>query len=519
MTTTHKITPTVYAATQLQSLRQTSSLNEGYLPGVEALGAGYDIFGDIASPKSIIVQLFNWQKDNSTPVLFNQDYVIPQQVDAHQQDGSLYSSVSGMTIHDYQKNLSVSIAAEGETGWFSGSINNDFNSESAVNAENQFSRIEQTITLWSLAVRPDYAKLRSLLYPGVLKDIDNITIHKKNHKKNVFEKIESKLSADDKTKLKKEKKEKKEREAAYDRLFNKYGSHFLSGIIMGGKTIFSSSTNKIAVKESSSNEMVAKAAYQSLTGQLSAEAQTKYKKSINSFKKNSSSKHSVYGGKGIEATKVFSSDLNDFYAWTETVRTSPDFIDFMQKNGLTGIWELCKHTKDRDAMHRYYTEVWLPAQTRKNQVLSNYIDDIIVIQGNSSKVDVPAGYSKINTDLNKGAGGDYVYLCYHTQAVNSEDLQGNPYCITGLTTIKGKEKAPKGFTKLSVNLNADAGGKHIYFCIKKEPYNDTLSIKDLRVIKGDNPNISAPYEFTKIKQNLIEDAGGDYIYACYSTTV
>jgi hypothetical protein len=40
-----------------------------------------------------------------------------------------------------------------------------------------------------------------------------------------------------------------------------------------------------------------------------------------------------------------------------------------------------------------------------------YLADIQVIRGTSSGISCPDGWTKKPTDLNKGAGGDFIYLC------------------------------------------------------------------------------------------------------------
>ena len=43
----------------------------------------------------------------------------------------------------------------------------------------------------------------------------------------------------------------------------------------------------------------------------------------------------------------------------------------------------------------------------------SYVTDVYVISRSSqSQIIPPSGYTKIDVDLNKGAGGKYIYLCY-----------------------------------------------------------------------------------------------------------
>ena len=42
--------------------------------------------------------------------------------------------------------------------------------------------------------------------------------------------------------------------------------------------------------------------------------------------------------------------------------------------------------------------------------MTEYVTDVQVIYGQGAPA--PPGYVKISQDLNQGAGGEYVYLCY-----------------------------------------------------------------------------------------------------------
>ena len=69
----------------------------------------------------------------------------------------------------------------------------------------------------------------------------------------------------------------------------------------------------------------------------------------------------------------------------------------------------------------------------------------------------PAG-----THASKSAGGDYIYLWA------TED----PGCaaITDIIVLEGKNaRAPEGYTKINKDLNDGAGGAYLYFAYKREP--------------------------------------------------
>ena len=145
----------------------------------------------------------------------------------------------------------------------------------------------------------------------------------------------------------------------------------------------------------------------------------------------------------------------------------------------------------------------------KKTVGGSAITDLAVISGSSSGIAAPSGFTKIPQDLNQGAGGKYIYLCYKKSA------SGTP--ITNIMLISGNKKDIQyknafGYTILPNDLNEGAGGKYIYLCYSK--YSRTC-IGDVTVIAGKNKQIQPPSGFKRVDTDLNAGAGGDYIYLCY----
>lgn len=148
----------------------------------------------------------------------------------------------------------------------------------------------------------------------------------------------------------------------------------------------------------------------------------------------------------------------------------------------------------------------------KNQNIYEPIVDIKVIVGSNADIAAPEGYQKLACDLNRGAGGKYIYLCYKKQA---NAAPGD--CITSLAVVSGKSSstaAPSGYQKLPEDLNKGAGGKYIYLCYRK---GGGAPISNIDFVTGTSKSaIDAAYcGFYTILQDLNEGAGGKYIYLSY----
>jgi hypothetical protein len=469
------------ASASLRLLRAESGLAENTLPGVEAIGAGYDPFLKYACADSITVQLFDWtMAQTKTVTIDGKTYQVPSVVDVQSHNSYTYTDAYGQSINEYQTSLASTVEVSGGNNFFSGSLSVEYTTQSLTRSENAFTRIQQSLGLWSLRLQRPSEELRSLLQPSFRKYLDDLP----------------------------------RTDAAAAELFKRYGSHFLTGIVMGGRAVYSSATNKLQVNRSYSIDETAKASYKSLTGQLSASEQVKYKQSIESFNQYSESEQTVLGG--TQGSKAFSGKAG-FDLWTASVANAPDFVNFVSTIPMDGVWRLCATTEQSAFLENYYTEKWAPARSRNYQLYADYVDSLIVINGTNSNIMPPTGYTKIPYDLNKGAGGRFLYLCYHKASY--QPYGTNKQCVDSLVVIYGKNTpTPPGYTKINQDLNEGAGGEYVYLCYRLANWNNDIAIKDVTVVGGNSSNVPPPYGYEKLPEDINKGAGGDFIYICYSKT-
>ncbi|MBD1397518.1 hypothetical protein H9Q13_10100 [Pontibacter sp. JH31] len=173
----------------------------------------------------------------------------------------------------------------------------------------------------------------------------------------------------------------------------------------------------------------------------------------------------------------------------------------------------------------------------------NYIQDLKIIMGSSSSIgtsDFP-GYFKIDADLNKGAGGKYIYLCFTRDPDKVVGSRVNPGAwvndgrigktvpVRGIVvktqTFGPANQWPNDWTPPieakdalgyhCPDLNDGAGGNYIYAYQRKDSYDNTLPIvKEVGVLYGQSSSIQPPSGWIKISGDLNDGAGGDYIYFC-----
>ena len=141
-----------------------------------------------------------------------------------------------------------------------------------------------------------------------------------------------------------------------------------------------------------------------------------------------------------------------------------------------------------------------------------YISDISFVLGESPYV--PSGYTRIPTDLNHGALGEYIYLVFKTTSDPKEAING--LNVFAGTRASGWPIQP-GYIRIPQDLSLGAGGKFVYCCYTKTSLNPP--IKGLCVIKGKSPHVYPPDEsWVKIMQDCNQGARGSFVYICYSYT-
>lgn len=161
--------------------------------------------------------------------------------------------------------------------------------------------------------------------------------------------------------------------------------------------------------------------------------------------------------------------------------------------------------------------LWLGATTVQAQ--SRYISDLRVLY---DKEPVPEGFIKISTDLNKGAKGKYIFLCYR-ETTNANEA------VRGLKILEGENAAaPGGYTKIARDLNAGSGGAYLFLAFSKgnnagSPIRDikfdvstsSLEKRNVGANRGLAVVVPTISEFTYLKTDLNKGAGGSFIYLMY----
>lgn len=162
-----------------------------------------------------------------------------------------------------------------------------------------------------------------------------------------------------------------------------------------------------------------------------------------------------------------------------------------------------------------------------------------LISDNTSNIAPSEGHIRINVDLNKGAGGKYIYLTFTRNPLYSYENDGAHAPITyniPLTHLKVvsysqfeynnpfERVAPGEYYRhlykfidgnsIPIDLNDGAGGKYVFGHVSRQALYGS-PIKEVGVLYGNSSQIQPPSGWVKVSGDLNENAGGDYIYFCY----
>lgn len=454
---------------------------KNYVPGLNSLGCGYDIFGLYANPESTTSKLFNFPEDEEINISGN-TYWKYKGVGLIETPNASYQCSYGVSVKEYLKEIGNKASLSGEYNFFRASLDVDFNSSVYQKRIYKYTKLMDKIHKLRLTLPENSI---NLVKPEVKAALNN-----------------NSLIDPDKSKQKK----------AISALFDKYGTHFLNEIIVGAKCEYIAATNEDTIKTDLEISTVAKLSYQQLNGSISGEDSTTYKKDIQTFNDSSEITVNVYGGDPEYGKDI--SVKNNYEKWVDSIKGNPVFCDFTDKS-LVPIWELCTNEDIKNALEEEYS---IYADKKPKPIYQLAIAGVDVIT--SSKPDVQpseTGYIKIDKDLNEGAKGKYIYLCY------KEELEKINVAITDLDIIvvdnpdEAASQLKPNYIKIDKDLNEGAGGKYIYLCYSKDLTKQNEPIRSIQIIQGDSHDIQPPRaDYIKIDKDLNEGAKGEYIYLCYS---
>lgn len=457
--------------------------NPGSVDGFEDIGCGYDVFDNFADEARVREHVLDYNKLNSDGLVEKKDL-----------ENSTFIMTSGTSISTYSSSLATSVGLEGEYMFFSGSVTTNFSKERYSYDSYSFATYHILSNKYQLRLPTDWdaADLKPYL----------------------TEQAGSKLN---------------DPLVAPSEIFNIYGTHCLTGVVVGARADYSVSGRTRDVKQGVSVGVYAEASFSKGFGSGSLNTSVISQQEYDQFASNMEQHLEVYGGDSELGNNIITS--NDYNSWINSIPNNLVFCNY-SLNGLIPIWEFCDDGTRKAQLEAAYATWATDRAISIHPTPRVCILDLLIIDS-----PMPADpyrqndrdYYKLPYDLNKGAGGATLWVYYLPGLENDPSI--TPVAeIRTLDTSDGETLANlgEGFTYINVDLNRGSGGDLIYLAFRRRnDYSDDL-VTGLRIWNRSTSvySIGTSSEYTwyglmqygtATLQDLNEGAGGDFIHLYYTT--
>ena len=292
------------------------------------LGRGYDVSGDYASTHDVKAAVLDWQK------LIDADYLADFTASGAPYSNTIHEEI----IHDYQFRMSEMASLNLDLPAFGGHIKASFSPIAYTSMENEFGLISHKVPKFSVRLYDNITaeQLRSCLIESVLADIDG--------------------------------------DMEPDAVVAKYGTHVITGFVLGGSIDFAMSADRSAMVNPMNWEKAMSAGFDVLTTGNSSDAGLTDYTIISTSAQNISSRLVVHGGDPQYAS-LGSTSTKD--SWMASL-TDPEYWTLIDYTGskLIPIWDFAMTIPRRDALESaarglITTKIPQPVATHKTLQVQN----------------------------------------------------------------------------------------------------------------------------------------------------
>jgi hypothetical protein len=452
--------------------------NPELVRGIDNLGSGYDVFETFADVAKVKATILDYKVLNADGLVEMKDL-----------EHSSFHTTSGTTVTEYTSSLSTSVGISGSYMFFSGSVKTNFSQNRYCYDSYSFATHHSMINKYQLRLPSDW-------------DADDL-------KPYLTSQARSKLN---------------DASIPASEIFRIYGTHCLTGIIVGGRLDYSVSARTRDLKENVSIGVYAEASFSQGLGSGSLNTSVISETDYNKFATSMEKHLEVYGGSSELGQHIINKD--DYDAWIGSVGNNLVFCNYTQ-NGLIPVWYFCDNDSRRAELEAAYA-TW--ATDRAIEVFPAprvCILDVKIIEGlysaNPYKIN-DRDYYRLNYDLNADAGGQYIYIYYLTGMENDTITPLAEVATINTSDHESLSNLPEGFAMINYDLNKGAGGDLIYLAYRRRnDYSDKL-LTGLRVNNqysfgtgtGNTWYVVTAGYTSATQQDLNEGAGGYFIYLYYT---
>ena len=384
---------------------------EADIPVVMDIGRGYDVFGMYANTNSLRQRVLDTDK------LINDGKMERMTFNEYTEE-----FIEGKNISEYSRAMSSRASGGGSFLGFGGSVSVNYDTNIVKKSENYYATHYYLVKKYGVYVVSG-TNLKNYMTDHARKAINDI-------------------------------------HTPPEYIFENYGHYVYVNGIVGGRIDYNMTAKASSVSTYEGFRAAAKAKFNAVvvnagaSGSYSTETEKKNYESVKegNFK--------VYGGVPIDIGMI-KNDYTALNKWALSVTGEEKMVDFGKgSKALIPIWELCDDQLRAEKLRKAFEEE-SKGQT-VNWAKEQYIVDIVIVEGKTeiqAREQVPAGYMPIDVDLNKGAHGRYIFLCY----VKGEEIDDaytdffmeQTKSVPESLTLKRSHNANEAvFTRITTNLNS-----------------------------------------------------------------
>ncbi|HRX22012.1 MAG TPA: copper amine oxidase N-terminal domain-containing protein [Syntrophomonadaceae bacterium] len=444
------------------------------IPIVMRVGRGYNVFGKYADVNSLKQSVLDVEK-----------LIQDGKMEGIRIDKADEEHIVAESIREYSSQMSSALGGSGRFLCFGGSVQANFDSSRTEKLENYFSTYYWIVKKYGVYI-DGTTNLKNYLLPNAKQMIND---------KNV----------------------------PAQTVFATFGHYVLVDAITGGRIDYSITASSKSSTSFENFKVATKADFNALIVKASASGSYQNVQNRSEYEGSRLDHFSSSGGAFMLEKGLLENDPSLLSKWEATLNDDGNLVEFgtTTTRPLVPIWELCSDPS-RAAYLKAEFEKMNEAMAEQNKwPAEKYVVDVGFVYGPdewSTRAACPPGYQLYNADLNAGAGGSYIYLCYKL-GENADDAitdlfmerTGGSVPATTATVNHNANNVP--YTRLGVDLNINAGGDFIYMWYTKAKTRPP--VKDMGVAFG---NVGWPDYDTVCWQNTQEPAdvnrgaGGEYIY-------
>ena len=390
--------------------------------------------------------------------------------------------MAGNSLREIAEALSVSVSANSEAMMFSASVSVDFEKETKSSSEMAYCKVLHL----AIKRKESFAegdKYKDHLDPNFVRDLESL---------------------------------------APELFFKKYGTHLITDAWFGGRLEFNFSKEKKMNESKESLKTSVEAGFKKI---FSTKTSTDFSKEVKEVFENSTIVARAVGGSGI-AISDLESFGKQYENWIKSLDKGEEnwaFCGVPDKNSLVPLWELTNNFSRRKKLEDYYFK---EAALTKNKLekIEFFVKDITFVNHSNRNQAIhsrPSGYILVEKDLNAGAKGDYIYLCYKlgegkSGAITNCVMEETKKPRSPASNIDMRNKGVwSKYYRHGMDLNKGAGGNYIYLY-------DTIDtrfspIKLIEIVFGDEKIASEDWEVifwagSNQAADCNKSVGGKYIY-------